>query len=125
MTVRMLRRLTMISLIGLLGLYALAPVLRRAPRWLCISASTVQGARFSGGGDWGRQAEDHGCAIRCGQGSHTVRRDRICKGSTALFSREPARRSDRLMRTDRSFFAWVQDQGNTMRRRIFKKHRQV
>ena len=125
MTVRMLRRLTLISLIGLLGLYALAPALRRAPRWLCICASTAEGARFSCGGDWGRQTEDHGCAIRCGQGSHTVRRERICGESAALFSRQPARRPDRLMRADRSFFAWVQDQGNTMRRRIFKKHRQV
>ena len=125
MTVRMLRRLTMISLIGLLGLYSLAPALRRAPRWLCISASTAQGARFSGGGDWGRQTEEHGCAMRCAQGSHTVRRERICGESVAFFSHQPARRPDRLMRTDRSFFAWVQAQGNTMRRRIFKKHRQV
>ncbi|MGC8724481.1 MAG: hypothetical protein ACP5VF_11525 [Acidobacteriota bacterium] len=125
MTVRMLRRLTMIFLIGLLGLSALAPALRRAPRWLCLSASVVQGARFSGGGNWDKRAEDHGCAIRCGRSSHTIRREQICGESPALFFRPPARRSDRLMRTDRSFFAWVQAQGNTMRRRIFKKQRQV
>jgi hypothetical protein len=121
----MLRRLTMISLIGMLGLYALAPVLRRAPRWLCVSASTAQGARFTGGGEWGRQAEDQGCAIRSGQRSHSVRRGLFFKESVALFTPQPAPRSDRLMRADRAFFAWVQAQGNTMRRRIFKKHRQV
>jgi hypothetical protein len=124
MPVRVVRRLTMISLIGLLGLYALAPLLRRAPGRPFLAASAVQEARFSGGGDWGRRSEDQGCAIHR-RSIPTVHREPVCGESPVLFSHRGACRSDRLMRSDRAFFAWVQAQGALLRRRIFKKPRQA